>query len=92
MLMSSADKGMAHTHSLFTKLRAFAATHARRGFVLLNAHLYNQANPAGGTFVHLGQTAQLIFDFHAFPSRPQPDALASSASLSRILFMCTAHA
>ena len=76
MLMSSADKGMVHTNSLFTKLRAFAAKNARRGFVLLNAHLYDQPNPAGGTFVHLGSTNQLIFDFHAFPSRPQPHALA----------------
>jgi hypothetical protein len=36
MLMSSEDKGMAQTYSLFTKLREFAAKHALRGFVLLN--------------------------------------------------------
>eukprot|EP01045_Picozoa_sp_COSAG04_P047976 COSAG04_NODE_18172_length_449_cov_0.885714_1_plen_28_part_10 len=28
MLMSSQDDGMAHTHALFTRLRAFAAAHA----------------------------------------------------------------
>jgi hypothetical protein len=68
MLMSSEDRGMEQTYSLFSKLRQFAAKHARRGFVLLNAHLFRDP------FVHLGTTDTLIFDFHAFPSRPMPHA------------------
>jgi hypothetical protein len=38
------------------------------GFVLLNAHLFRDP------FVHVGRTKELLFDFHAFPSRPQPHA------------------
>jgi hypothetical protein len=70
MLMSIHDQGMAHTYALFSRLRSFAAAHARRHFVLLNAHLF--ADP----YVHLNESQQLIFDFHAFPSRPQPDPSA----------------
>jgi hypothetical protein len=66
MLMSKGDKGMVQTNDLFAKIRGFAAANARRGFVLLNAHLYQDP------WVHLNGTEQLIFDFHAFPSRPQP--------------------
>lgn len=39
---------------------------ARRSFVLLNAHLFRDP------WVHLGESDTLIFDFHAFPSRPMP--------------------
>ena len=93
MLMSSRDHGMAHTHALFTRLRAFAAAHARRNFVLLNAHLFedpfvhlnnsqqvtrpyrSQTISLAGLCFHAdgGGAVQLIFDFHAFPSRPQPE-------------------
>ncbi len=66
-LMSVADEGMALTHDLFNRIRAFAADRGRRGFALLNAHLY--ADP----FVLLGSSDQLLFDFHAFPARPVPD-------------------
>ncbi|GMI06976.1 hypothetical protein TrLO_g13196 [Triparma laevis f. longispina] len=67
-LMSSRDYGMVQTNDLFTKIRAYAETHARRKFVLLSAHLYEDP------YVHLQKTNKLIFDFHAFPSRPKPDA------------------
>ena len=53
MLMSSQDHGMAHTHALFTRLRAFAAAHARRNFVLLNAHLFEDP------YVHLNNSEQV---------------------------------
>lgn len=68
MLMSKLDarQGMILTADLFSKLRIFARSHARRGFVLINAHLFEDP------FVHFNQTDQLLFDFHAFPSRPQP--------------------
>eukprot|EP01052_Picozoa_sp_SAG31_P010166 SAG31_NODE_548_length_14222_cov_10.926574_4_plen_87_part_00 len=54
MLMSSEDKGMAKTHALFSRLRDYASQHARRGFVLLNAHLYQDP------FVHLGSTVRVV--------------------------------
>lgn len=66
--MSSRDYGMVQTNDLFTKIRAYAETHARRKFVLLNAHLYEDP------YVHLQKTNKLIFDFHVFPSRPKSDA------------------
>ena len=66
MLMSKHDVHMRRTHELLTKLRAFAAAHARRGYVLCNAHLYREP------WVHLNGTKKLVFDLHAFPSRPQP--------------------
>ena len=44
---------MAHTHALFTRLRSFAAAHARRNFVLLNAHLFEDP------YVHLNNSQQV---------------------------------
>ena len=67
MLMSKNDKGMLHTWDLLTKIRAHAMHHTRRGFILCNAHVYEDP------WVHLNFTSQLIFDFHAFPSRPKPN-------------------
>jgi hypothetical protein len=66
MLMSKRDWQMRATHDLLTKLRSYAATHARRGFVLSNAHLFSDP------WVHVNGTQKLVFDLHAFPSRPQP--------------------
>eukprot|EP01084_Bolivina_argentea_P103493 185369_1 len=64
MLMSKQDKGMVMTYQLLDKLRMYAASNARRGWVLCNAHLYQDP------WVHLNGTQQLIWDLHAFPSRP----------------------
>lgn len=77
MLMSKLDakQGMILTADVFQKLRVFARSHARRGFVLINAHLYEDP------FVHFNRTEQLLFDFHAFPSRPQPICNASKNNL-----------
>jgi hypothetical protein len=65
-LMSSKDTGMLQTWNVFNQLRLYASKHARRGFVLLNAHLYSDP------FAHFNKSQQLILDFHAFPSRPFP--------------------
>ena len=80
MLMSKLDskQGMRHTADVFTLLRAFARKHARRGFVLINAHLYEDP------FVHYNYTRQLLFDFHAFPSRPEPTCNAPKNQLCRM--------
>ena len=67
MLMSKNDRGMLHTSDLLNKIRTHAMYHARRGFILCNAHVYEDP------FVHFNFTLQLIFDFHAFPSRPVPN-------------------
>ena len=45
---------------LLTKVRAYAALHARRGFVLCDGHV-----PGGG----LVRDGRLLFDFHSFPLR-----------------------
>ena len=49
---------MAHTHALFTRLRSFAAAHARRNFVLLNAHLFEDP------YVHLNNSQQVNTTAH----------------------------
>ena len=49
---------MAHTHALFTRLRSFAAAHARRNFVLLNAHLFEDP------FSHLNNSQQVNTTAH----------------------------
>jgi hypothetical protein len=67
MLMAKEDKGMAMTFDLLSRLRSFAQTRARRGFVLCNAHAYR------GFWVYHGNSDNLLFDFHAFPSRPRPN-------------------
>eukprot|EP00040_Diaphanoeca_grandis_P011034 m.56471 g.56471 ORF g.56471 m.56471 type:complete len:433 (-) comp22251_c0_seq2:52-1350(-) len=66
MLMSANDKGMVLTYQLLSMLREYASHSARRGFVLCNAHLYQDP------WVHFNFTQQLVFDLHAFPSRPTP--------------------
>ena len=49
---------MAHTHALFTRLRSFAAAHARRNFVLLNAHLFEDP------YVHLNNSQRVNTTAH----------------------------
>jgi hypothetical protein len=59
-IMNRNDRDNAQWDRLFTKVRAYAAKHARRHLVLLNGH-----TPTGG-LVHDGK---LLLDFHAFPLR-----------------------
>lgn len=46
---------------LLGRIRAFAKTHARRGYVILNCHTHGD----------IGTDGRLLFDFHMFPSRPK---------------------
>ena len=59
-IMDDRDPDRAHWRDMLTHVRAYAKKHARRGFVLCDAHV-----PSGG-IVHQGH---LLFDFHSFPLR-----------------------
>lgn len=59
-LMGQNDVGHACYTKLFAMIRAYAKTHARRGFVFLNAHTHG----------FLGSDGTLLFDFHGYPCRP----------------------
>lgn len=58
-LYASADKNYETTTGLYNMIHAYAASHARRGWVLLNAHTHGD----------YGADGLLLFDFHTFPSR-----------------------
>jgi len=57
-LMNQNDPGHKHWFDLLTRIRAYAAKHARRHLVLCDAHTHGVVE--GG---------KLLFDFHAFPLR-----------------------
>jgi lysophospholipase L1-like esterase len=59
-IMDEQDKDHAHWRDLLSRVRAYATLHARRHFVLCDAHV-----PSGG-IVH-GE--RLLLDFHSFPLR-----------------------
>ena len=61
-LMDDRDRDHVHWRDMMTRLRSYAKKHARRHFILADAHV-----PSGGV-VHNGQ---LMFDLHSFPSRPK---------------------
>jgi hypothetical protein len=68
------DTGNAHSWDLYTKIRAYAATNARRGFVLIESHVSNVEWGVGypnGVYFDLIPASpapdfqrQLLFDFH----------------------------
>lgn len=58
-LYASSDKNYQVTTNLYNMIHAYAAQHARRGWVLLNAHTHGI----------VGADGLLLFDFHSFPSR-----------------------
>jgi hypothetical protein len=58
-LMGKHDKRWVHWTELLNKVRRYAVEHARRNFVLINAH----------TFGCLGADGQLMCDFHIHPVR-----------------------
>ncbi|NBD27296.1 hypothetical protein [Paenibacillus glycinis] len=60
-LYTADDIGFAKTYALFDKIRAYAAGHARRGMVLLDAHTHG---------VNVG--GRLLFDFHSMPYSRMP--------------------
>lgn len=59
-LICKNDANYTNTWDLFTKIRAYAKTKARRHFVLMDAHTKGVKDASG----------KLLFDFHAFPQRP----------------------
>jgi hypothetical protein len=59
-LMNHNDRDSKHWVDLLTRVRAYAAEHARRHLVLCNGHV-----PDGG----LVRDGHLVLDFHAFPLR-----------------------
>jgi hypothetical protein len=64
-LMDRRDPGHKSWRDLLDHVRAYARTHARRGFVLCDAHV-----PTGG----IVEDGALLFDFHSFPLRMQEAA------------------
>ncbi len=54
------DRDLAHTADLIARIRAHAASHARRGWVLLDAHTHG-----------LVRHGRLLLDFHSWPLRPR---------------------
>jgi len=59
-IMDERDKDHVHWGDLLARVRAYAAQHARRHFVLCDAHV-----PSGG----IGRDGRLLLDFHSFPLR-----------------------
>ena len=60
LLMGETDAHYACWTKVMNLLRQYAKTHARRHFVLLNAHTHGI----------VGTDGKLLFDFHAYPARP----------------------
>ncbi len=60
-LIGAKDQGMAHWWDVLSRVRRYAAKHARRHLVLCDAHV-----PTGG---RLYDGDKLLFDFHTFPLR-----------------------
>ena len=59
-IMDERDKSHVHWRDLLTRVRGYAAQHAKRHFVVCDAHV-----PSGG----IVQDGQLLLDFHSFPLR-----------------------
>ena len=59
-LMNRHDPELTHWHEVLGRMRGYAKTHARRHFLVIDAHV------PGGGFLKEGQ---LLFDFHSFPLR-----------------------
>jgi len=59
-IMNRNDRDLSNWAQVFDLVRTYAATHARRHFVLFNGHV-----PSGG----LVREGRVLLDFHAFPLR-----------------------
>ena len=59
-IMDERDKDHVHWGDLLARARAYAAQHARRHFILCDAHV-----PSGG----IAHNDRLLLDFHSFPLR-----------------------
>ena len=60
MIMDDKDPGHVHWRDMLGRVRTYAKEHARRHFVLCDAHTSGFA-----------ENGELLFDFHAFPLRPK---------------------
>ena len=69
-LMGAHDSGWACWQKMLNMVRAYAKTHARRGFVFINAHTHGLKGPDG----------KLLFDFHSYPYR----GIAPDGSVSHL--------
>ena len=58
-LVGAHDSGRACWQKVLNMVRAYAKTHARRGFVFIDAHTHGMKGPDG----------KLLFDFHSYPYR-----------------------
>jgi hypothetical protein len=76
-IMNGNDRGNAQWDKLLGMVRAYAAKHARRHFVLCNGH-----TPSGG-LVHDGR---LLLDFHAFPLRIKENAAKPGDAILQVGF------
>ena len=69
-LIGAHDSGHACWQKMLNMVRAYAKTHARRGFVFINAHTHGLKGPDG----------KLLFDFHSYPYR----GIAPDGSVSHL--------
>lgn len=66
-LISRSDSGKQITAQLIGRIRNYASQHARRKWVVLDAHIYSTGE---ATYQKDGKT-HLLLDFHSFPLRPR---------------------
>ncbi len=76
-IMNRIDRDNAQWDHLLTRVRAYAARHARRHIVLCNGH-----TPTGG-LVHDGR---LLLDFHAFPLRIKENPNKAQDAILQVTF------
>jgi hypothetical protein len=74
-IMNANDPDSSHWAAVLDAVRRYAKTHARRHFVLCDAHV-----PGGG----LVRQGKLLFDFHAFPLRIEEIADKQQAARLRV--------
>jgi len=65
------DHDLGHTADLLARIRAHASAHARRGWVMLDAHTHG-----------LVRHGRLLLDFHSWPLRPREVGAASAQDVA----------
>jgi hypothetical protein len=60
--MDEQDPLHIYWNDMLSRVRSYAQQHARRHFVLCDAHTHGE---------YVNYTSQLLFDSHAFPMRPK---------------------
>lgn len=74
--MTRLDPGKLQLAALLSKVRAYAAEHARRKWVILDAHIYSAGE---ATYIKSGKV-HLLLDFHSFPLRPKDNFTGSKTA------------